>query len=46
MQKMRKMSAALGRIVLSAAIVASVFAYTGGGSPLEYMPRSLQATIL
>lgn len=40
MQKMRKMSAALGRVVLSAAIVASVFAYTGG-SLLEYMPRSL-----
>ena len=30
MQKMRKMSAAIGRAVLSAAIVASVFAYTGG----------------
>lgn len=32
MQKMRKMSAALGRIVLSATIGASVFAYTGGQS--------------
>lgn len=32
MQKMRKMSAALGRIVLSATIVAIVFAYTGGGA--------------
>ena len=31
MQKMRKMSAALGRIVLSAAIVVFVFMYTGGG---------------
>ena len=42
MQKMRKMSAALGRIVLSAAIIASVFMYTGKGSLLEYMLRSLQ----
>lgn len=46
MQKMRKMSAAIGRAVLSAAIVVSVFAYTGGGSLLEYMPKCLQATIL
>ena len=38
MQKMRKMSAALWRAVLSAAIVASVFTYTGG-SLLKYMPK-------
>ena len=41
MQKMRKMSAALGRVVLCAAIVVCVFMYTGGGNLLEYMPRSI-----